>query len=50
MVGAAVPFVLRRTAEEGSFRLVGEAYVYDVMGEVRRMEMGDSDGKVITII
>lgn len=35
LIGADVPFVLRPTATEGTYRLVGQAYIYGIMyGEV----------------
>lgn len=35
LFGADVPFILRRTATEGNFRLVGQAYIYGAMyGEI----------------
>jgi hypothetical protein len=37
LLGADVPFLLRPVAEEGTFQLVGQLYVYGVMyGEVIR--------------
>jgi hypothetical protein len=37
LIGGDVPFMLRPTSSEGTFRLVGQAYVYGAMyGEILR--------------
>lgn len=53
LLGADVPFVLRPTAEEGTFKLVGQAYVYGVMyGELLKRSDGEGgiDAKKVCIV
>lgn len=38
ILGSSVPFILRRTQKEGSYKLVGEAYIHGIMhGEAKEM-------------
>jgi hypothetical protein len=49
--GSSVPFILRRTQTEGSYKLVGEAYIHGIMrGEAKEMaEKGEMKEELITL-